>query len=151
LSDAEDSDETIGETGVEVLLVLGEDEGDAASLAWGLGSLDADGSSWSFVSVDESLAWEVIDSDTTVGTNNEPVVFGGEKDNVDWGFGINVFKMFSFDQVPDVNVTVSGSRGNDVGVWCEIKSVDLGLVSNKGVHQAHDGVIPDLDGLVPGG
>ena len=27
----------------------------------------------------------------------------------------------------------------------------MGLVSNKGVHQTHDGVIPNLDGLIPRG
>jgi endonuclease/exonuclease/phosphatase (EEP) superfamily protein YafD len=109
LGDAEDSDETIGETGVEVLLVLGEDEGCASNLGWELVLLSSVLLDGNFVSVDESLVWEIIDLDTGIGTNNEPVIFGGEKNNVNWGFGIDVFEMLSFNQVPDVNMTVFGS------------------------------------------
>lgn len=32
-----------------------------------------------------------------------------------------------------------------------IKSVDLSLVTSEGVHKGHVEVIPNLDGLVPGG
>lgn len=111
------------------------------------------GAAWcsNFVSVDEFLAWEVINSDSAVGTNDEPEVFGGEEDDVNWGFGIDFFEMLSFKEVPDVDMSISGSGSNNVGVWSKIKSVDLGLVSDEGVHQAHDGVVPNLDALIPRG
>ena len=32
-----------------------------------------------------------------------------------------------------------------------IKSVDLSLVTSEGVHKSHVKVVPDFDGLVPGG
>jgi len=59
--------------------------------------------------------------------------------------------MLSVNQVPDVDLSVSAAGSNDVCVWSKIKSVNLGLVSNEGVHKAHHGVVPNLDGLVPGG
>lgn len=59
--------------------------------------------------------------------------------------------MSSFNEVPDINLSVSATRGDEVSVWSEIKSVDLSFVSNKCVHKGHDSVIPDLDSLVPRG
>ena len=148
VDDSQDSDEAIGETGVQVVLVLGPDEGGATDQGISSGFTVKRGS---FISVNELLVWEIVDLDAVFGTNNEPVELRGEQDNVDWGFSINLFEMSSFNQVPDIDFTVSTSRGNEVSVWCKIKSVDLSLVSNEGVHQAHDGVIPNLNGLIPGG
>jgi len=82
LLDGKDSDEVIGETSIESLLILGENEGGATNL--GVSSLLGSIFSFDFVFVDELLVWKVIDSDTLVGTNNEPVVLGGENDNVNW-------------------------------------------------------------------
>jgi len=142
----EDSDESIGETGVEGLLVLGPDEGSATDLG---GSSVFTVKGGGFVSVDEFLVWEIVDLDTLFGTNDEPVKFGGEQDNVNWGFGVDLFEMSSFNQVPDVDFTVSTTGSDEVGVWCKIKGVDLSFVSNESVFQGHDGVIPNLDGLIP--
>lgn len=140
-------------------MVLGPDEGGATDWGWSLGDLlggltidNGGGNSWwGLVLVDELLVWEVIDSDTLLGTNNEPVDLGGEEDNVNWGLSIDFLKMSSLNEVPDVDLTVSTTGGDEVGVWCEVKGVDLGLVSNEGVHEGHDGVIPNLDGLIPRG
>jgi len=140
-------------------LVLGPDEGGATDWGWSLGDLlggltidNGGGNSWwGLVLVDELLVWEVIDSDTLLGTNNEPVDLGGEEDNVNWGLSIDFLEMSSLNEVPDVDLTVSTTGGDEVGIWCEVKSVDLGLVSNEGVHEGHDGVIPNLDGLIPRG
>jgi len=107
LSDGENSDEVIGETSIEVLLILGENEGGASNLSWGLVLLSTVGFGGNFVSLNEFLGWKVINLDTRVGTNDEPVIFGGEENNVNWGFSIDVFEMLSFNQVPDVNVTIS--------------------------------------------
>ena len=106
---------------------------------------------WGFIEVDELLVWEVINLDTFFGTNNEPVDLGGEKNNVDWGFSVDFFEMSSFNEVPDVDFTVSTTGGDEVGVWCKIKSVNLSFVSNEGVHEGHNSVIPNLDGLIPRG
>jgi len=59
--------------------------------------------------------------------------------------------MSSFNKVPDVDLTVSTTGGDEVGVWCKIEGVDLSFVSYKSVHEGHDGVIPNLDGLIPRG
>lgn len=129
-------------------LVLGPDEGSATDEGGPSGETVKGAS---FVSVDEFLVWEIVDLDTVFGTNNEPVKLGGEQDNVDWGFGVDLFEMSSFNQVPDVDFTVSTTGGNEVGVWGKIKSVDLSFVSNESVFEGHDGVIPNLDGLIPRG
>jgi len=59
--------------------------------------------------------------------------------------------MSSFNEVPDVDFTVSTTGGDEVGVWCKIKSVNLSFVSYEGVHEGHNSVIPNLDGLIPRG
>jgi len=139
------------------LLVLGPDEGGATDWGWWLVvsllgiSRDLGWVRWGLVEIDELLVREIVDLDTFFGTNNEPVDLGGEEDDVNWGFGINFFEMSSFNEVPDVDLTVSTTGGDEVGVWSEIEGVDLSFMSNKGVHERHDGVIPDLDGLIPGG
>jgi hypothetical protein len=128
-------------------LVLGPDEGSATNQGSSSGLTVKGGG---FVFVDEFFVWKIIDLDTLFGTDNEPVKLGGEQDNVNWGFGVDLFEMSSFNQVPDVDFTVSTTGGDEVGVWCEIKGVDLSFVSNESVLEGHDGVIPNLDGLIPG-
>jgi len=128
-------------------LALGPDEGSATDQG-GVSCLSVKGGS--FVSVDEFLVWEIVDLDTLFGTDNEPIELGGEQDNVNWGFSVDLFEMSSFNQVPDVDFTVSTTGGDEVGVWCKIKSVDLSFVSNESVLEGHDGVIPNLNGLIPG-
>jgi len=157
VDDGEDSNGSIGETSVEVLLVLGPNEGGATDWGrWLHGSLlvisrNLGWVRWGLVEVDELLVWKIVDLDTFFGTNNEPVNLGGKEDDVNWGLSIDLFKMSSFDKVPDVDLSVSTTGGDEVGVWSEIKGVDLSFVSNKGVHEGHDSVIPDLDGLIPRG
>jgi len=106
---------------------------------------------WGFVEVNEFLVREIIDLDTFFGTNNKPVDLGGEEDNINWGFSIDLFKMSSFNEVPDIDFTVSTSRSDEVSVWSKIKSVNLSFVSNESVHKGHDSVIPDLDSFIPRG
>ena len=146
VDDGKNSDESISETSIKVLLVLGPDEGSAAN--WCVSSLESVEASW-LVSIDEALVWEIVDLDAVLGTNNEPEELGGEENNVDGGFSVDFLEMSSLNKVPDVDFTVSTTGSDEVGVWCEIKGVDLGLVSNKGVLESHDGVVPDLDGLIP--
>jgi len=147
VDNGENSDESIGETGVEVSLVLGPDEGGATNEG-ALSGLSIEGGS--FVSVDEFLVWKIVDLDTVFGTNDEPVKLGGEENNVNWGFSVDFLEVSSLNEVPDVDLTVSTTGGDEVGVWSEIKSVNLGFVSNESVLEGHDGVIPNLDFLIPG-
>jgi len=145
VNDGEDSDEGIGESSVQVKLVLGPDEGSATN--WGIGSL-LSVKTGGLVLVDERLVWEIVDLDSAFGTNDEPEELGGEEDNVNWRFSVDFFEMSSFNQVPDMDLSVSSSGSDEVGVWCQVEGVDLSLVSNKGVFQSHDGVVPNLDGLI---
>jgi len=157
VDDGENSDGSIGETGVEVLLVLGPHEGGATDWSWRLHSallgvtLNLGWVRWGLVEVDELLVWEIVDLDSLFGTDNEPVDLGGEEDDVNWGLSIDLFEMSSLNEVPDVDLSVSTTGGDEVGVWGEIKGVDLSFVSDESVHEGHDGVIPDLDGLIPRG
>jgi len=151
VDDGEDSDHTVGPSAVEVLLILGPGEGCATDSGLGLLLLSLSVQVLSSVGVDEFSVWEIVDSDTVLGTNDKPVDLGGEEEDIDWGLGINFIQMSSLDEVPDVDLTVSSSGGNKHGVLGEVKAVNLGLVSNESVHQAHGLVIPDLDGSVPGG
>ena len=138
-------------------MVLGPDEGGATDWSWWLVvgllgvALDLGWVRWGLVEVDVLLVREVVNLDSFLGTDDEPVDLGGEEDDVNWGLSIDLLKMSSLNEVPDVDLSVSATGGNEVGVWSKIKGVDLGLVSNEGVHEGHDGVIPDLDGLIPRG
>jgi len=103
----------------------------------------------SFVGVDEFSVWQIVHSDSVFSTNNKPVDLGGEKKNVNWGLGIDLIQVSTFNKVPNVDLAISSTGSNEHGVLSEVKAVDLGLVSNEGVHQTHGLVIPDLDGSIP--
>jgi len=150
VDNGEDSDHTVGPTAVEVLLVLGPGQRGATDSGFALVlllSIQLLGS----VGVDELSVWEIVHSDAVLGTDDEPVDLGGEEQDVDGRLGVNFVQVSTLDEVPDVDLTVSASGGNKHGVLGEVKAVNLGLVSNESVHQAHGLVIPDLDGSVPRG
>ena len=94
-------------------MVLGPDEGSATDQS-GVSGVSVKGGG--NVSVDEFLVWEIVDLDTVFGTNDEPVKLGGEQDNVNWGFGVDLFEMSSFNEVPDVGFTISITGGDEVCV-----------------------------------
>lgn len=79
VDDSENSDGSISETGVEVLLVLGPDEGGATDWSWWLVvgllgvTLDLGWVRWGLVEVDELLVREVVNLDSFLGTDDEPV------------------------------------------------------------------------------
>ena len=101
--------------------------------------------------VNELLGRQVINSDTLLSTNENPEDSGGEEDAVDGGLGVALIKMLSINEIPDVDLSVSATGGEESSAGSNIEAVDLSLVANEGVHQAHGGVIPDLDGSIPGG
>jgi len=152
VDDGEHSDHAVGPAGVEVLLVLGPGQRGATNSLVGLFAIAGVAIEvLSLVGVDELSVWEIVHSDTFLGTNDEPVDLGGEEQDVNGRLSIDLIKMSSLDEVPDVDLTVSSSRGDEHGVLGEVEAVDLGLVSDESVHQAHGLVVPDLDGSVPRG
>lgn len=54
----------------------------------------------------ELLGWEIPDLDTVIGTQNEPVVLGGEENAVDWAVNFFLSEEFTFNEVPDDGNTV---------------------------------------------
>lgn len=131
----ENSDETVGESSVEMGLVLGPNEGGATD--WSVCSVVVV-KLVGLVSVDESLVGEIVNLNSSLGSNDEPEELGSKEYNVDWGFSINLFKMSAFNQVPNVDFTVFSTGSNEVSVWSKIKSVDLSLMSDEGVSQGHN-------------
>ena len=111
---SENSDETVGESSIKVGLVLGPHEGGATN--WGIGSALSVEFLVSFVSVDESFVREIVDLDSAFSSNDEPEELGGEEDNVHGGLGVDFFEMSSFDQVPDIDLSVFTTGGDEVGV-----------------------------------
>jgi hypothetical protein len=151
--DRENSDHAIGPTAVEVLLIFGPGQGGATNSLLVLLAINV-GSSVKIlgsVGVDELSVWAIVHSDSIFGTNDKPVDLGGEEEDVDWGFGIDFIQVSSFNKVPNVDLSVSSTRGNKHSVLSKIKAIDLSLVSNKSMHQAHGLVVPDLDGSIPRG
>ena len=80
VDDGENSDVSIGETSVEVLLVLGPGKGSATNLGVFVSVLTV--KVVGLVSVNELSVGKIIHSNTVFGTNDEPVNLGGEKHDV---------------------------------------------------------------------
>lgn len=103
------------------------------------------------VVLDELGVWQVEDLDSLLGGDEKPEKLWREEDAVDWRIAILVGEPLSANNVPDHNHTVVGA-GSEVGrVVNEIEGGDLRVVSLEGVEQAHVGVVPNLDGLIPRG
>ena len=101
--------------------------------------------------LEDLLGWEVEDLDAVLGGDDEPVELLGEEDAVDGGLAVVRGEVLSVDDVPDHDHAVVGTRGEVGGVLDNIEGGNLSLVSSESVHEGHVEVVPDLDGLVPGG
>jgi hypothetical protein len=156
-----DSDEVIGETGVESIVSGVPGERGARNV---LGSLNLGRGTGRFLGgllvgehgslldlLDVSGGGEVEDLDTFFSSDNDPVEFLGEKDAVNGRVVLVRGEPFTLDNIPDHDLTVVRSGGEVGGVVNHIDRVNLGLVSHEGVHELHVGVVPDLDGLIPRG
>ena len=128
------------------MVVLGEAKGGATNLG-SLSLLAIEVISGEFV--DELLGRQVIDSDAIFGTNDNPEDSGCEDNAVDRGLSVALIEMLAVNEVPDVDLTISTTGGEESGSGSNIEAVDLSLVSNESVHQRHGGVVPDLDGSIP--
>jgi hypothetical protein len=145
----ENSDVAVGEARIDnVLVLLGEAEGSATNLGSSSGlAVEVGGS----VGVNELLGRQVVDLDAILSTNDNPESSGDEHDAVDRGLSVALIEMLSVNEVPDVDLSVSATRGEEGGTGSNIEAVDLSFVSNEGVHEGHGGVVPNLDGLIPRG
>jgi len=148
--DLVDTDMVIGPAGVEVGARLGPGEGSAREELGGVAFVLLQGSGGDVV-LDELLLGEVKNLDAMLGGNDEPVELLGEEDGVDWGVAVVLGEPLALDDVPDHDLTVAGTGGEESGVLNDIKGGDLSLVTLEGVEQGHVKVVPDLDGLVPRG
>jgi hypothetical protein len=161
LIDLVDSDEVIGETGVELVVRLVPGERSARDV---LGGLDLGGVSSGLESgelvgehgglldlLDVLGGGEVEHLDTIFTSDDDPVEFLGEEDAVDGGVVLVRGEPFTLDNIPDHDLTVVRSGSEVGGVVDHVDGVNLGLVSHEGVHELHVGVVPDLDGLIPRG
>jgi len=101
--------------------------------------------------LDELLFREVEYLNTTLGGNHEPVKLLGEKNGVYWRVTVVLSEPFALDDVPDHDLSVAGTGGQESGVLNNIKSGDLSLVALEGVQEGHVEIVPDLDGLIPRG
>lgn len=154
------ADVVVRETGVELVVGLVPGEGSAADvlligflgLTLGLGIVELVGLEGGlFDSEDVLLGGEVENLDSIFASNDDPVEFLGEDDTVHGGIVLVTGEVLAFNQVPDHDLTVMRS-GSEVGeVVDHVDGVDLGLVSDEGVHELHVGVVPNLDGLIPRG
>jgi len=103
------------------------------------------------VFLDELGVWQVEDLDSLLGGDEEPEELWREEDAVDWRVAVLVGEPFSTNNVPDHDDTVVGA-GSEVGrVVDDVKGGDLSVVALEGVEEAHVGVVPNLDGLIPRG
>jgi hypothetical protein len=100
---------------------------------------------------DELSAGEVPHLDAVVGSEHEPVVLGGEEHAVDCAVDFLLAEELALNEVPDHGEAVLATGGEVGGVGSHVQAVDLRLVADEGVLESHGLVVPDLDGLVPGG
>ncbi len=97
---------------------------------------------------DELAVGEIPDLDTLISSNDKPVLLGAETKAVDGCISVDLSKILSFDEVPQDGGAIARSRCHVRGVGGNVDGSDLVLVADKGVHQLHRVVVPDLDGLV---
>jgi len=147
--DLVDTDEVVGPSRVEVGAGLVPGEGSAAEVLLGRDFIGLHGASADVLQ--ELVAWQVENLDALLGTDDEPVEFLGEENAVDWGFAVAAGEPLALNEVPDHDLTVTGSGGEVAGAVDHVEGVDLGLVSGESVHEGHVQVVPDLDGLIPRG
>lgn len=96
-------------------------------------------------------AGQVKNLDTVLGTDDQPVELLGEEHAVDGGLEVLAGEPLALEEVPDDDVTVTGSRGEVGGTVDHVEGVNLSLVAGESVHEVHVQVVPDLDGSIPRG
>ena len=145
-----DADVVVGPARVEVGAALGPGERGAAEKLSGA-SLVLLHRSGSDVVLDELLLGQVEDLDASLGGDDEPVKALGEEDAVDWGVALMLSEPLALNNIPNHDLTVTGTGGEERRVLNDIECGDLGLVSSEGVQQGHVQVVPNLDSLIPRG
>lgn len=99
--------------------------------------------------MDELLFGKVEHLDASLCGDHEPVELLGEENSVNWGIAVVLGEPFALDDVPDHDLSVAGTGGQEGGVLNDIKSGDLSLVALEGVEEGHIEIVPNLDSLIP--
>jgi hypothetical protein len=147
--DVVDANEVVGPSGEEVGASLVPGEGSAAEVLLGGDFVSLHGAGADVLQ--ELVAWQVENLNALLGTDDEPVESLGEENAVDWRIAVAAGEPLALDEVPDHDLTVTGSGSEVAGAMDHVEGVDLGLVSREGVHEGHVEVVPNLDGLIPRG
>jgi len=145
-----DTDVVVGPSGEQVSSVLVPGKGSATKRFLGDSSFVVLHGEF-FNLLQEGRAWEIQDPDALLGSDDEPVQLLGEEHAVDWGVAFLVGQPLAFDEIPDHDGSVTGAGGEVRGAVYHVEGVNLSLVAGEGVHKVHVEVVPNLDGLVPGG
>ena len=103
------------------------------------------------VTLDPLLVWQVENLDALLSGDDQPVQLWREENAVDLGVAVHGCAPLTLVDVPDHDLSVTGSGGEVVGVIDDVQGGNLGGVSLEGEEKGHVGVVPDLDGLVPRG
>ena len=140
----------VGPARVEVGLGLGPGQGEAAEGLLGSALVVLHRGSSDLI-LNELLLGEVKDLDAALGGNDQPVELLGEENGVDGGVAVVLGEPLALDDIPDHDHTIAGAGGEEGGVLDDIKGGNLSLVTTEGVEKGHVEVIPNLDGLIPGG
>lgn len=94
---------------------------------------------------------QIEDLDASLGGNDEPVEALREEDAVDGGVALLLGEPLAVDDVPHHDLAVARPRCQVGRVLHDVEGGNLSSVSLEGVLECHVNVVPNLDGLVPGG
>lgn len=144
-----DTDVVVGPASEQESSVLVPGEGSAAEGLLGVSLVGLHGGLGDLL--EDLGGGEVEDLDAVLGTDDEPVELLGEEHAVDGGLEVLASEPLALEEVPDDDVTVTGSGGEVGGTVDHIESVNLSLVAGESVHEVHVQVVPDLDGSIPRG
>lgn len=145
--DLVDSDIVVVETSEEEVSALVPGQAGATNRGILLFARGIDGRG---LDVDDELLWGKIPNlDAVIGTQNQPVLLGGEKNAVDGAANFSLSEELAFNKVPNDSETVFASWSQVGSLGGHIEWVDLSFVANEGVLKGHGGVVPNLDCLVP--
>lgn len=145
--DLVDSDVVVVETSEEEVsaLVPGQAGATNGGLLLLSGGIDGGG-----LDVNDELLWRKIPNlDAVLGSQNQPVLLGGEENAVDGAVNFSLSEELALNEVPDDSETVFASWSQVRSLGGHVEWVDLRFVANEGVLEGHSLVVPHLDGLVP--
>jgi hypothetical protein len=146
----EGSDDTIGETGEQLLAEGIPGEGSALGVLGLSGVLVLD-DGFSLDNADGSLGLthEVVDLNTLIGADGDPLELGVEGDLVDGGTSVELARgEGEVEDIPDEEFFILATGGEVLAVGGDREGVHVGLVGLEGVSDLEVGV-PNLESAIP--